>query len=452
MVIDGEHYPPVIEAALADLEDDGHELVGLVMAGGTEKIPAGGLDLVGSLPVHSASDTRQALDEAISEKGPDAVIDLSDEPVLDYRRRHELAAVALYRGLPYEGPGFYFHPPERSTASARPSLAVIATGKRTGKTAVASFTARALVDAGSRPVIVAMGRGGPPEPELLRGDELELSPTELLAMADRGRHAASDYIEDAMLAGVPTVGCRRCGGGLTGQVQVSNVPAGIEKADSVPGDLTILEGSGAAVPPARAEATILVIPASIPFEYVLGYMGPYRLLLADCVVVTMCENPFGSPSRVSELVSHIRKAWRPLRGDGGDRGDVRVVRTVFRPHPVRPVEGKTTFVATTAPKEAGAAIVSHLEDEHGCEVVGISHSLSNRRVLQAELDEAKEAEVLLCEIKAAGIDVATRWGLDKGLEVTYMNNVPQGIEGDDVRLAVVEVADLARSRFAEQNS
>jgi hypothetical protein len=45
-------------------------------------------------------------------------------------------------------------------------------------------------------------------------------------MSARGNHAASDYLEDAVLAGVRTVGCRRVGGGLAGEPVESNVPEG----------------------------------------------------------------------------------------------------------------------------------------------------------------------------------------------------------------------------------
>jgi cyclic 2,3-diphosphoglycerate synthase len=452
-VIDGEHYPPVIEAALNEVISAGNEIVGAVLAGGSEKLPEEGLDVLADIRVRSGDDARTTLHEAIADLHPEAVLDLSDEPVLDYRRRHALAAVALYNEVPYEGPDFAFRPPDRSAQPNRPSVAVIATGKRTGKTAVAGFAARALTEAGIRSVIVAMGRGGPPRPEVIRGDQLSLTPQDLIELADQGRHAASDYVEDAMLARVPTVGCRRCGGGLAGAVQTSNVAEGVAIADSIPADITILEGSGAAIPPARADATVLIVPASIPDEDLVGYLGPFRLLLADFAIVTMCENPFGSSSRISEIVSQIQDAWRPALGDGDSGAEIPTTRTVFRPNPVNSVKGRTAFVATTAPEEARNAIVAHLEDEHGCKVVGISHSLSKRRSLTEELNaKARSADVLLCEIKAAGVDVATRWALEEGLEVTYMDNVPQGIEGDDPELTIKRAADLARSRFEEHSS
>jgi predicted GTPase len=107
-------------------------------------------------------------------------------------------------------------------------------------------------------------------------------------------------------------------------------------------------------------------------------------------------------------------------------------------------------VATTAPEEAADSIRAHLEERHGCEVAGISHSLSDRKKLQQELSEAKgRAEVVLCEIKAAGIDVATRWGLEQGAEVVYMDNTPEGIDGDDPAETIEWAADLAQRRFED---
>jgi cyclic 2,3-diphosphoglycerate synthase len=447
VVVDGEHYPPVVEAALTGLVNDGHAVVAATLAGGREKLPAKGVEAYGDFEVRSGDDPLAVFDRALTELEPDAVRDLSDEPVLDYRRRHEMASIALFRGIRYEGADFHFTPPPRPDVCAHPSLAIIATGKRTGKTAVAGFTARHLSESGRKPVVVAMGRGGPPEPDVLRGDELSMDPKDLLALADSGKHAASDYIEDAMLARVPTVGCRRCGGGLAGGVDVSNVHRGVELANDLDGNLIVLEGSGSAVPPVRADVTGLVVPASIQQEYLVGYMGPYRLLLADFALVTMCEPPFGSSEQISAVISRIRDAWRPDTG-GGEREELKVVRTVFRPAPTRSVEGAEVFVATTAPEAAGESIRKHLEHEHGARVVGVSHSLSNREALEEELDSVADGpDVVLCEIKAAGIDVATRWALDRGTDVVYMDNVPLGVEGDDPEDVVEWAAELAQERF-----
>jgi cyclic 2,3-diphosphoglycerate synthetase len=451
VVVDGEHYPPVVEAALAELISSGHEVAAAVLVGGREKLPAEGVEAYGDVEVRTGESARDVLDETILELEPDAVLDYSDEPVLDYRRRHQLVAVALVRGVPYEGADFRFTPPPRPHVCEYPSIAVIGTGKRTGKTAVTGFAARTLVEGGHKPVIVAMGRGGPPEPQVLRGDEIELKPADLLELAASGKHAASDYVEDALLGRVPTVGCRRCGGGLAGAVDVSNVADGVRLANDLPGDMILLEGSGSAIPPVHADVTGLIVPASIPLEYLTGYMGPYRLLLSDFAVVTMCEEPFGSPSQISAITSEIQAAFRSKRGKGVPQEDIRIVRTVFRPTPTQPVEGKKAFVATTAPRDAADRITEHLEEEHGCEVVGISHSLSDRGRLEKEIAKiADTAEVLLVEIKAAGIDVATKKAIDEGLEVVYMDNVPHSIDEDDPAALVQWAGDLARERYGSR--
>jgi cyclic 2,3-diphosphoglycerate synthetase len=448
VVVDGEHYPPVVTAALNELRAAGHTIQVALMAGGREKLPASGVPVFGDVSVMAGEDPRRILDRVLTDDPPDAVLDLSDEPVLDYRRRHELASIALIHGVIYEGADFRFSPPPRPDLATKPSLAIIGTGKRTGKTSVGGFTARTLTASGRTPVVVSMGRGGPEEPELMRGDTIELTPVDLLALADQGKHAASDYIEDALLGRVRTVGCRRCGGGLAGGVEFSNVAEGVELANSQPGDFMVLEGSGSAIPPARADVTGLVVPASIPPEYLAGYMGPFRLLLSDFVVVTMCEEPFGSSSQISAITSQVGDTFSR---DGGPN-EIRVVRTVFRPAPTRPIGGSNVFVATTAPYQAAASITEHLQEEHGCTVVGITHSLSDRMRLQEELEDMKmkEADILLCEIKAAGIDVATRSALGAGLDVVYMDNVPVGIGGDDPAEVVTWAAELAEARFADR--
>jgi cyclic 2,3-diphosphoglycerate synthetase len=451
VLVDGEHYPPVVEAALNDIVDGGDEVAAAVLVGGREKLPDEGVTAYGKHKVLTGEDPRTVLDRAILDLAPDGVLDFSDEPVLDYRRRMELISVALYRRVPYSGTDFTFTPPRMDPIATKPSIAVIGTGKRTGKTAVAGFAARALKQSGHHPVVVAMGRGGPAVPEVLHGDEVTLEPRELVELAESGKHAASDYVEDALLGRVKTVGCRRCGGGLAGGVEKSNVAEGVRIANELPGDLLLLEGSGSAIPPVRADVNILIVPASIPEEYLAGYLGLYRLLLADFVVVTMCEEPFGSPSKISSLTSLIEESWDPSTAAKAPGGETKVVRTVFRPTPTRPVDGARVFVTTTAPEVVGDSIKRHLEEEHGCEVVGISHSLSDRHKLQEEMRGLKgRADVLLCEIKAAGIDVATRTALEEGLEVAFMDNVPHGIDQDDPARLIEEAGNMAAARFHRQ--
>src|SRR5207248_6488302 len=107
-------------------------------------------------------------------------------------------------------------------------------------------------------LVVAMGRGGPREPELV-----EAPPVlhELLSLSRAGRHAASDHLEIAALAGVPTIGCRRCGGGLAGAVSSSNVGDGSALAAERGADVVVFDGSGAAIPPVAVDRRVLVVGA-----------------------------------------------------------------------------------------------------------------------------------------------------------------------------------------------
>ena len=91
-------------------------------------------------------------------------MDLSDEPVLGPRERMLLASRVLAAGLRYEGADFQFTPPPYASFPL-PSLAVIGTGKRVGKTAVTGHVAR-LLARDRDVVVVAMGRGGPAEPQI----------------------------------------------------------------------------------------------------------------------------------------------------------------------------------------------------------------------------------------------------------------------------------------------
>ena len=272
-MIDGEHYASVVRDALVELP---HEIVACVLVGGTEKLRGGeeyGVPLAASL------------EEAIASYAPDVVLDLSDEPVLGPPARFRLAARALALGVPYEGADFRLEPP-RFEPIRTPSVAVIGTGKRVGKTAVTGHVARVLAR-DRRVVVVAMGRGGPAEPEVV---EVQPTVADLLELSRAGRHAASDHLETAALTGLPTVGCRRCGGGLAGAVGISNVLAGTRIAEELGPDLIVLDGSGAAMPPIAAERRILVVGAHQDHAVATGYLNPYRALLADLVVVAMAED------------------------------------------------------------------------------------------------------------------------------------------------------------------
>ena len=66
---------------------------------------------------------------------------------------------------------------------------------------------------------------------------------------------------------------------------------------------------------------------------------------------------------------------------------------------------------------------------------------------RAMFEGLKEADTLLSEVKAAGIDVATRRALEAGLDVVYVDNIPMGTENDDPSAMAVAAAEMAIRRF-----
>jgi cyclic 2,3-diphosphoglycerate synthetase len=285
-----------------------------------------------------------------------------------------------------------------------PSLAVVGTGKRVGKTAVTGHIAR-LLAADRRVVVVAMGRGGPPDPEVVR-----VPPTvgALIELSRQGRHAASDHLETAALVGVETVGCRRCGGGLAGAVAVSNVAEGARVAAGLEPDLAIFDGSGAAFPPVAAGRRVLVTSANQDPAVATGYLNRYRLLLADLVLIAMAEERVATEDLRTSVVRVV--------ADG-----VPVVATVLRPRPAESVAGRRVAFFCTAPPVAHPRLQRHLHEVYGADVVHVSGNLSDRSALRSELSSV-EADVYLVELKAAAVDVVAEEALARGADVVLAAN------------------------------
>ena len=359
MLVDGEHYPPVVAAAVARLRER-YDVRAGVFAGGREKLRGGASEGLAALaaeigvPRLDAVEPREAaahevlggVRAALRAARAEALVDLSDEPVVGYRERFLLMSAALAEGATYVASDAEVRPQRFERLGLTPSLAVIGTGKRVGKTAVSGWLCRRL-DAARRAdggvVVLAMGRGGPPEPEVIPGGDL--GPEDLLAASRAGRHAASDCYEDAVLAGVTAIGCRRCGGGLAGATFDDNVREAMPLLDGRRAALAVIEGSGAVVPPILGDAALCVAGAGQPADYVAGYLGAYRLLLSDALVLTQCEPPFAEPGVVAAVTAAAR----------GVKPGLEVVPTVFRPRPVKSVRGRRVAFFTTAPESAGAA-------------------------------------------------------------------------------------------------
>jgi len=238
-----------------------------------------------------------------------------------------------------------------------------------------------------------MGRGGPPEPELV-----ERPPTvdELVARSRSGRHAASDHLETAAVAGVPTIGCRRAGGGLAGAVSSSNMPDGARLAAAQSPDLVIFDGSGAAMPPIAVDRRVLVVGARQDAD---AYLNTYRRLISDLVVAVDCDV------------------------DGA-------IAVTLRLRPLETLEGRVAVFT------AGGSDVSHLD----ADVVHVSTSLADRAALGAELARI-DADTYLIEVKAAAIDVVAEHALARGRRVVLAANDVVPLDGD-LDAALLDLAPL----------
>jgi cyclic 2,3-diphosphoglycerate synthetase len=200
VLVDGEHYPPVVAAAVARLRAS-YAVEAGVFAGGREKLRgaagAAGEAESGELaalaadigvPRLDAVEPRGAAPHAVLDgvraalraAGAEVLVDLSDEPVVGYRERFLLMSAALAEGAAYVASDTEVRPQRFGRLVHTPSLAVIGTGKRVGKTALSGWLCRRL-DAARRAdggvVVLAMGRGGPPEPELIPREKVSDRPS-----------------------------------------------------------------------------------------------------------------------------------------------------------------------------------------------------------------------------------------------------------------------------------
>ena len=124
-----------------------------------------------------------------------------------------------------------------------------------------------------------------------------------------------------------------------------------------------------------------------------------------------------------------------------------LVRTVLRPVPDAPVEGRRVALFTTAPD--AALMASHLRAEHGADVVAAFGSLSDREQLARDLasPQAAEAEVFLTEVKAAAIDLVAASAREQGREVVLCNNQPHALAGEpDLDRLLIGLAEGAVAR------
>jgi cyclic 2,3-diphosphoglycerate synthetase len=420
-LIDGEHHPAVARDALDRLARD-HDVAAVLFVGGGEKVGAAVIEdpgrHYGREVVIAAGPAADALRALATIEEAEAVFDLSGEPVLGLDQRLRLAAVALGLGLSYRAPGLELDPPPQVRLDGCPVLAVIGTGKRTGKTAVGGHFGALLRARGADAVVVSMGRGGPPRPEIVRaGETLDLA--RLLGIARAGAHAASDYLEDAVVSGLTCIGCRRCGEGPAGQTFDSNVLEGVRLALSFAPEVILIEGSGAALPPVAATRTVCVTSAPRASREALSGLGPFRLSRAQLVVITGAETLAGG--ELAELKRALSE-WREPDA---------LVACRLEPEPVGelPAGARAAFFSTSA---AGFQRLRDRLARDGVELCLESANLARRSELERDLAAAarERCDLFLTELKAASIELVGEEAERRGVPLAFVRNRPVSLPGE----------------------
>ena len=204
--------------------------------------------------------------------------------------------------------------------------------------------------------------------------------------------------------------------------------SGIKLAEKLPHNIIIAEGSGATIPPVLADGYITVLSALQGEESVGGFFGPFRIGLADIVVITMAD-----------LNPEQAEVFRDLAERINPKADVHLV--AFKPRPLGEVSGKRVALFMTSNRALDGA--REKVEGLGAEVVFTSGNLANRMVLSKELAELDgvSLDAVLVELKAAAVDTVTRWALERGLEVIYLANEPVNVDGKSLRDAVLSLAE-----------
>lgn len=198
------------------------------------------------------------------------------------------------------------------------------------------------------------------------------------------------------------------------------------------------------MPPVAVGERVLVAGAHQDPEYVTGFLGAYRVLISDLLLLTMSEEPMASEEKMRSIVQAVRQT----------KPNLRVIPAVFRPRPVGEVRGLKVAYLSTAPRAVLKVLCRHLEERYGCEVVAASGSLSDRKSLARDLEEMRGlgVEAYLTEIKAAAVDVVTHRGAEEGKAVFYCDNDPVAVGGQDGLLdgALLELAERVVAGFEDQ--
>ena len=434
VLVDGEHYPPVTRWGIEAARDRGFESSARCFWGASRRSGREAPDL--GVPVRRAGDDRVALAEAIDEWAPRGVLDLSDEPVVGYRERMELAAVALARGVRTSGRTSGSTRPSTARRSPRPTLAVIGTGKRTGQDrdrrggrpdrGRPRARSRGRGDGSGRTRRAAGGRGRDRAPRASRsswcGAASTRPPTTWRMALTTGVTTSAPGGPGG--AGRPPDGDERPRGGRAGR-----------RARGRGRDRR--RGAGRPSPSMPWDAGILVVPAACRPSTWAATSGPLRLLLSDLVVVTMAAGPAGL-----ENLPHLRSHVERLHADAAAHRDRLRATATWRTCRVRGCSSPPRPRRRSPPGRSTLLQAAHRMPRWW----GGAHRLADRAGLAEDLERPGGYDVFLTELKAAAVDIGERAGPRRGGGGRVHGQPAVAVDVTDLDTALGEVLDLARER------
>jgi cyclic 2,3-diphosphoglycerate synthetase len=263
----------------------------------------------------------------------------------------------------------------------------------------------------------------------------------LRAIVAAGGHAASDYLEDAVLSGVSCVGCRRCGEGPAGETHDSTVLDAARLAVALDPDVLLLEGSGAALPGVEAHRTVCVTSAVRARREALSYLGPYRLLRSDLVAIVGADH----------LAATELNALKRSLGDWCDHDSLVACRLEPEPTGAIPPGSRVALFVTAAPEHE--AELRKGMARHGADIRVFSPNLARHGELRSDLKRAasERCDFYLTELKAAAIEVVAADAERRGVAVGFVRNRPVPLAGEpDLDDELLRVFEEARETAAGQ--
>ena len=145
-------------------------------------------------------------------------------------------------------------------------------------------------------------------------------------------------------------------------------------------------------------------------------------MCADLIFITMCEEPMADKEKIGFLEKEIKKI----------NPDAKIVKSIFRPKPLSDIKGRKIIVVMTAKNENASKIKNYIEQEHDCRVVKISFNLADRKKLKNELEQYRNYDSILTELKAAAVDTVTDFAFSNKKDIFYMSNIPIILENKEI--------------------